>query len=71
VPHFDAQELRQYIHPVMAAFSKPAKRSSWSSIADRNRAQLDATLERYHDKFRSIYPLIVAITSTLSKASGV
>ncbi len=54
VPHFDAQELRQYIHQVMAAFSKTGKEVVM--VVDRSgihRAhKLDATLERYHDKFR-------------------
>jgi DDE superfamily endonuclease len=54
VPHFDAQELRQYIHQVMATFSKSGKEVVM--VVDRSgihRAhKLDATLEHYHDKFR-------------------
>ena len=54
VPHFDAQELRQYIHQVMATFSKTGKEVVM--VVDRSgihRAhKLDATLEHYHDKFR-------------------
>jgi transposase len=54
VPHFDAQELRQYIHQVMATFSKTGKEVVM--VVDRSgmhRAhKLDATLEHYHNKFR-------------------
>jgi hypothetical protein len=54
VPHFDAQELRQYIHQVMAIFSKTGKEVVM--VVDRSgihRAhKLDATLEHYHSKFR-------------------
>src|SRR2546430_8874552 len=54
VPHFDAQELRHYMHQVMAVFSKTGKEVVM--VVDRSgihRAhKLDATLERYHDKFR-------------------
>lgn len=54
VPHFDAQELRQYIHQVMATFSKTGKEVVM--VVDRSgihRAhKLDATLAHYHDKFR-------------------
>ena len=54
VPHFDAQELRQYIHQVMATFSKTGKEVVM--VVDRSgihRAhKLDATLDHYHDKFR-------------------
>ena len=54
VPHFDAQELRQYIHQVMAAFRTTGKEVVM--VVDRSgihRApKLDATLEHYHDKFR-------------------
>ncbi len=54
VPHFDAQELRQYIHQVMAAFRTTGKEVVM--VVDRSgihRAhKLDATLDHYHDKFR-------------------
>ena len=54
VPHFDAQELRQYLHQVMAAFSKTGK--DVVMVVDRSgihRAhKLDATLDHYHGKFR-------------------
>jgi DDE superfamily endonuclease len=54
VPHFDAQELRQYIHQVMATFSKTGKEVVM--VVDRSgihRAhKLDAALEHYHNKFR-------------------
>ena len=54
VPHFDAQELRQYIHPVMAIFSKTV--TEVVMFVDRSgihRAhKLDSTLEHYHGKFR-------------------
>jgi DDE superfamily endonuclease len=54
VPHFDAQELRQYLHQVMATFSKTGKEVVM--VVDRSgihRAhKLDATLEHYHSKFR-------------------
>jgi transposase len=54
VPHFDAQELRQYIHQVMAAFSKTGKEVVM--VVDRSgihRAhKLDATLDHYQGKFR-------------------
>jgi hypothetical protein len=54
VPHFDAQELRQYMHQVMAVFSKTGKEVVM--VVDRSgihRAhKLDATLDHYHDKFR-------------------
>jgi len=54
VPHFDAQELRQYIHQVMATFQKTEKEVVM--VVDRSgihRAhKLDATLDHYHDKFR-------------------
>ena len=53
-PHFDAQELRQYIHQVMATFSKTGKEVVM--VVDRSgihRAhKLDATLDHYHGKFR-------------------
>jgi hypothetical protein len=54
VPHFDAQELRQYIHQVMARFRHTGKEVVM--VVDRSgihRAhKLDATLAHYHDKFR-------------------
>ena len=54
VPHFDAQELRQYLHQVMATFSKIGKEVVM--VVDRSgihRAhKLDATLEHYHGKLR-------------------
>jgi hypothetical protein len=54
VPHFDAQELRQYIHRVMATFRKTGKEVVM--VVDQSgihRAhKLDTTLAHYHDKFR-------------------
>jgi DDE superfamily endonuclease len=54
VPHFDAQELRQYLHQVMATFSKTGKEVVM--VVDRSgihRAHtLDATLDHYQGKFR-------------------
>ncbi len=54
VPHFDAQELRQYIHQVMATFQKTEKEVVM--VVDRSgihRAHtLDATLDHSHDKLR-------------------
>ena len=54
VPHFDAQELRQYIHQVMASCGKTGKEVVM--VVDRSgihRAhKLDTTLDHYHDKFR-------------------
>jgi len=54
VPHFDAQEFRQYLHQVMATFRKAEKEVVM--VVDRSgihRAhKLDATLEHYHGKFR-------------------
>jgi transposase len=54
VPHFDAQELRQYIHQVMATCRKTDKEVVM--VVDRSgihRAhKLDATLEHYRSKFR-------------------
>src|SRR5436853_2270333 len=54
VPHFDAQELRQYIHQVMAAFSKTGK--DVVMVVDRSgihRAhKLDTTLDHYDGKLR-------------------
>jgi transposase len=54
VPHFDAQELRQYRQQVMATFRKTGKEVVLV-VARRGipRAhKLDATLEHYHSKFR-------------------
>jgi hypothetical protein len=54
VPHFDAQELRQYLHQVMASFSKTGKEVVM--VVDRSgihRAhKLDGTLDHYHGKLR-------------------
>jgi hypothetical protein len=54
VPHFDTQELRQYIHQVMATFRKTDKEVVM--VVDRSgihRAhKLDATLDHYHGKLR-------------------
>jgi transposase len=54
VPHFDAQELRQYIHQIMTIFQKTAK--NVVMVVDRSgihRAhKLDATLDHYRGKFR-------------------
>ena len=54
VPHFDAQEFRQYIHQVMAPFRTTGKEVVM--VVDRSgihRAhKLDATLAHYHEKFR-------------------
>ena len=54
VPHFDAQELRQYIHQVMATFRKTAKEVVM--VADRSgihRAhKLASTLAHWHEQFR-------------------
>ena len=54
VPHFDAQELRQYIHQVRAVFSTTGQEVVM--VVDRSgihRAhKLDATLEHSHDTFR-------------------
>jgi transposase len=54
VPHFDAQELRQYIHQVMATFRTTEKEVVM--VVDRSgihRAhKLDSTLEHWHGQFR-------------------
>jgi hypothetical protein len=54
VPHFDAQELRQYLHQVMATFSKTDQEVVM--VVDRSglhRAhKLEATLDHYHGKLR-------------------
>jgi transposase len=54
VPHFDAQELRQYIHQVMATFGKTEKEVVM--VVDRSgihRAhKLASTLAPWHGRFR-------------------
>src|SRR5499433_3146325 len=54
VPHFDAQELRQYLHQVMATFSKTDKEVVM--VVDRSgihRAhKLDTTFDHYDGKLR-------------------
>ncbi len=54
VPHFDAQELRQYMHQVRATFSTTG--TEVVMVVERSgihRAhKLDATLAHYHEKFR-------------------
>ena len=54
VPHFDAQELRQYLHQVMAAFRTTGK--DVVMVVDRSgihRAhKLDTTFEHYDGKLR-------------------
>jgi transposase len=54
VPHFDAQEWRQYLHQVMATFQKTEKEVVM--VVDRSgihRAhKLDATLAHYQGKLR-------------------
>jgi hypothetical protein len=54
VPHCDAQELRQYLHQVMATFSKTTKEVVM--VADRSgihRAHtLASTLAHWHEQFR-------------------
>jgi hypothetical protein len=54
VPHFDAQELRQYLHQVMATFRKTGKQVVM--VVDRSgihRAhKLDATFDHYDGKLR-------------------
>ena len=54
VPHFDAQERRQYIHQVMAAFSKTGKEVVM--VVDRSGShrahKLAATFDPYQGKFR-------------------
>jgi hypothetical protein len=53
VPHFDAQEFRQYLHQIMATFSKTGKKVVM--VVDRSgihRAhKLDTTLAHYQDMF--------------------
>jgi transposase len=60
VPHCDAQELRQYIHQVMATFSKIGKEVVM--VVDRSgihRAhKLASTLAHWHGQFR--FPLFPA-----------
>jgi transposase len=57
VPHFDAQELRQYLHQVMATFSKTGKEVVM--VVDRSgihRAhKLATTFDHYHGKLRFHY----------------
>jgi transposase len=54
VPHFEAQELRQYLHQVMATFQKTGKEVVM--VVDRSgihRAhKLDTTLDHYHGTLR-------------------
>ena len=54
VPHFDAQEWRQYLQPVMATFSTTGKEVVM--VVERSGIQrahkLDATLDHYQGKFR-------------------
>jgi hypothetical protein len=54
VPHFDAQELRQYLHQVMAVFSTTGK--DVVMVVDRSgihRAhKLDTTFDHYEGKLR-------------------
>lgn len=54
VPHFDAQELRQYLHQVMATFSKTGK--DVGMVVDRSgihRAhKLDTTFDHYAGTLR-------------------
>jgi hypothetical protein len=54
VPHFDAQEFRQYIHQVMATFGKTEKEVIM--VADRSgihRAKkLESTFAHWHGQFR-------------------
>ena len=54
VPHFDAQELRQYLHQVMATFRKTGKQVVM--VVDRSgihRAhKLDTTFDHYDGKLR-------------------
>src|SRR5262249_33313390 len=54
VPHFDAQELRQYLHQVMAVFSQTGK--DVVMVVDRSgihRAhKLDTTFDHYDGKLR-------------------
>ncbi len=54
VPPCDAQELRQYLHQVMATFSKTDKEVVMGvDRSGMHRAhQLDAPLEHYHTKLR-------------------
>ena len=54
VPHFDAQEFRHYIHPVMAIFRKTTKEVVM--VADRSGShrahKLASTLAHGHEQFR-------------------
>jgi DDE superfamily endonuclease len=54
VPHFEAQELRQYLHQVRALFSKTGK--DVVMVVDRSGShrahKLDTTCDHYDGKFR-------------------
>jgi hypothetical protein len=54
VPHFDAQELRQYLHQVMATFRKTGK--DVVMVVDRSGShrayKLDTTFDHYDGKLR-------------------
>jgi hypothetical protein len=54
VPHFDAQEVRHYLHQVLAAFSKTGQEVVMGvDCSGLHRApKLDATLDHYQGKFR-------------------
>ena len=53
VPPFDAQELRQYLHQVMATFSKTDKEGVIVDRSGIHRAhKLDATLAHYQGQLR-------------------
>jgi DDE superfamily endonuclease len=57
VPHFDAQEFRQYLHQVMAIFGHTGKEVVM--VADRSgihrAGKLASTLEHYHGKFQLLF----------------
>ena len=63
VPHFDAQELRQYLHQVMATFSKTGK--DVVMVVDRSgihRAhKLDTTFDHYDGQLRFHFWLFAII----------
>src|SRR5262249_61493086 len=54
VPHFEAQEVRHYLHQVMATFSTTGKEVVM--VVDRSGShrahKLDATLDHYHGKLQ-------------------